>query len=163
MRWNLRLAGVRAPASTPADWLRSACRSLLGGGEQIPSKRASTAAGGGLCADRGPTTPAGAGRPEGLYRRRAITVSTRWPPCAAACGVRRELQQRWWSPRQAANVADWYARADLFAAGSRRTRAPNLLLEAMACGCPLPWRSDLPTARPEILRERAQRLRSCQG
>jgi len=45
------------------------------------------------------------------------------------------LKSRIVFPGRAGNVSDWYALADLFVLSSRYEGMPNVLLEAMACGC----------------------------
>lgn len=39
-------------------------------------------------------------------------------------------------PGRVGNVADWYFRVEIFALSSRYEGFPNVLIEAMACGCP---------------------------
>ena len=46
-----------------------------------------------------------------------------------------ELQGRLQFPGRVGNLADWYARAQLFVLSSRYEGFPNVLLEAMAAGC----------------------------
>ena len=46
-----------------------------------------------------------------------------------------ELQARLHFPGRVGNIADWYARAQLFVLSSRYEGFPNVLLEAMAAGC----------------------------
>lgn len=46
-----------------------------------------------------------------------------------------ELQGRLHFPGHVGNVADWYARAQLFVLSSRYEGFPNVLVEAMAAGC----------------------------
>ncbi|MDX9768269.1 MAG: glycosyltransferase family 4 protein [Ectothiorhodospiraceae bacterium] len=46
------------------------------------------------------------------------------------------LRGRAFLPGRAGNVADWYARADLYVMSSRFEGFPNTLVEAMAHGCP---------------------------
>ena len=46
-----------------------------------------------------------------------------------------ELEARLHFPGRVGNVADWYARAQLFVLSSRYEGFPNVLLEAMAAGC----------------------------
>ena len=46
-----------------------------------------------------------------------------------------ELKERLQFPGRVGNLADWYARAQLFVLSSRYEGFPNVLLEAMAAGC----------------------------
>ena len=46
-----------------------------------------------------------------------------------------ELQERLHFPGRVGNLADWYARAQVFVLSSRYEGFPNVLLEAMAAGC----------------------------
>jgi glycosyltransferase involved in cell wall biosynthesis len=46
-----------------------------------------------------------------------------------------ELQERLHFPGRVGNLADWYARTQLFVLSSRYEGFPNVLLEAMAAGC----------------------------
>ena len=46
-----------------------------------------------------------------------------------------ELQERLQFPGRVGNLADWYARAQMFVLSSRYEGFPNVLLEAMAAGC----------------------------
>ena len=46
-----------------------------------------------------------------------------------------ELRQRMHFPGRVGNLADWYARAQVFVLSSRYEGFPNVLLEAMAAGC----------------------------
>ena len=46
-----------------------------------------------------------------------------------------ELQERLQFPGRVGNLADWYARAQVFVLSSRYEGFPNVLLEAMAAGC----------------------------
>ncbi len=47
------------------------------------------------------------------------------------------LENRIRLPGRAGNVADWYRRADLYVLSSRFEGFPNVLIEAMSCGCPV--------------------------
>lgn len=55
-------------------------------------------------------------------------------------------------PGRAGNVADWYARADLFVLSSRFEGFPNVLLEAMASGVAC-LALDCPTGPADLLRD----------
>jgi glycosyltransferase involved in cell wall biosynthesis len=66
-----------------------------------------------------------------------------WPPLPA--GAARPLL-----PGRVGNLADWYARADLFVLSSRFEGIPNVLLEAMASGCAC-LAIDCPTGPAELV------------
>ena len=61
-------------------------------------------------------------------------------------------QQRLLLPGAVGNMADWYARADLFVLPSRFEGFPNVLLEAMAAGCAC-VASDCPTGPSDLIRD----------
>ncbi len=68
---------------------------------------------------------------------------TGWP--ALPAGVAAPLL-----PGRVGNLAEWYARAELFVLSSRFEGIPNVLLEAMASGCPC-LAIDCPTGPAELI------------
>lgn len=56
--------------------------------------------------------------------------------CRELLGHNAEIQNRLLMPGPVGNMADWYERADLFLLPSRYEGFPNVLLEALAAGCP---------------------------
>lgn len=56
--------------------------------------------------------------------------------CRQLLGDNQGVQSRLLMPGPVGNMADWYQRADLFLLPSRYEGFPNVLLEAMAAGCP---------------------------
>jgi glycosyltransferase involved in cell wall biosynthesis len=63
---------------------------------------------------------------------------------------RADLKERVLLPGPVGNIADWYARADLFVLSSRFEGIPNVLLEAMAAGCAC-LAADCPTGPRQLI------------
>ena len=71
----------------------------------------------------------------------------------AQCPHPESWQSRLLMPGRVGNLADWYARADLFALTSRYEGFPNVLLEAMAARCAC-LAIDCPTGPRELINHR---------